>query len=154
MSEEDHAVLSQILRMMQSLDHKFERHIVDETVRLEGMATHIESIEGIVQAFPHTDEGIPDFRGHRRDHDTRMENGKSWGNVIQSVKNKVAENVVNAAMIFALFGYVSWNQAVHEEKQVKIVEDVSVSQQQSAEMLDAVRKLVEENNKTLKKGAK
>lgn len=139
MSDEDRSLLAQMMQMLRDLDRKIEAHMAAEELRLEKMDDHIASIDGIVQAFPHTQDGIPDFRGHRHDHDSRMEDGRSWDRTWQAVKNKVAENIVTAIMILLVLGYTTWQQQEAEKRHVSAEANVSATQEQMKKLVEAVK---------------
>ena len=146
MSDEDRTMLSQMMKMLFDLNQKIEAHMIAEDARLDKMDEHIESIDGVVQAFPHTQDGIPDFQGHRSDHDKRITDGKSWSRMIQTMKNKAAELVVTGVFALILLGFMAWIDQRHTDSDARM----AIAQKQINGVMESINKTVLLNQEALK----
>lgn len=139
MSDEEKGLLAQILQMMHTLDN-----------RVTMISSHVESIDGIVQAFPHTSEGIPDFRGHRRDHDDRIKSGSSWDDLVSTAWKKVAENIVTAIMILIVLGFTTWQTQQADQRHLDAEMRAELERKKVTEMVEQVQKSVTISQQALK----
>lgn len=139
MSDEEKGLLAQILQMVQNLDK-----------RVTLINNHVESIDGIVQAFPHTKDGIPDFRGHRHDHDSRIEDGNAWKDIWKAAKGKVVENLVTAVMVMIVLGFTTWQTQQADQRHLDSEARAELERKKVTEMVEQVQKTVTLNQQSLK----
>lgn len=89
----DAAFLQYIVAQLEAINSK-----MDEIHR-----EHYEiknNVQEIKDAFPKTEEGEHDFDGHRDDHVIRRDAARSWKEIGQEVKKKVASGATWAVICF------------------------------------------------------
>lgn len=108
-----------ILKSFGELSDKLTKHMEEEEEeRAEHMRQNkrilaeLESIRGLMQAFPVTETGEPDINGHRHDHESRIQHARAQESFWQARKAKIIDTLIQTittAMLVALaLGVQQW----------------------------------------------
>lgn len=89
--------------------------------RVGTLAVKVEEVSALHKAFPPDEDGKPDIRGHRRYHDSLIEEDGERGKFWRGIKHKVGEYLVFAALMVFCFGINSYIQRVAAGENVQLL---------------------------------
>lgn len=91
-----------------SLSEQLQHHMKSEeaeakatTAAIMEIRDKVNDIGQVVHAFPHID-GKPDYRGHRGDHETRMEEAYDSKKLRERIKGAVVEQLTKGIVILVV----------------------------------------------------
>jgi len=96
----------------------FKEHMVTEekqrqevSDRIQALSNKIDEAIKLKEAFPEV-EGKPDIRGHRVDHETRIESSNRTNKLWDKVREELVTNIVRGVLLVTLFllalGFKEW----------------------------------------------
>lgn len=104
------SLLTTINSRIDDLDDRLRGHMHEEEEERRSLIDEVRSLRVLVEAFPHTEEGIPDIRGHRDYHDTMRGERKKTEEFWQRRKDKLADMIMTGIAVLLAAGFLNWVQ--------------------------------------------
>lgn len=101
-------LLQQISARVERFDDRLTAHMEEEEEERKDLMDEVRSLRVLIEAFPHTTDGVPDVSGHRNYHEEEMKSRRSTSDLKDAAKKRAVDIIVTAIFALLAIGFLGW----------------------------------------------